>query len=151
LPSIDGHGYFNRCALIIVALAYRKVTDFIGNRPRLIGLATRWFTIPLMATMLVATFKVHIKNGWQAIADSQSPFPGPDIDGAMQRLGKARELLQEHGNYDWLTEAGSFVISNNGIERAITYFVMLLALFFSGPGKLSVDHLVAKFLNRRST
>jgi hypothetical protein len=75
-----------------------------------------------------------------------SPFAGPDIGGAMQRLDKARDLLREHGNYDWLTETGNFVISNNGIEWAITYFVMLLALFFTGAGKLSLDHLVDKFL-----
>ena len=124
--------------------------EVLGALALLIGLATRWFTIPLMTTMLVAAFKVHISNGWQAVADPQSPFPGSNIDGAIQRLGKAKELLQEHGNYDWLTETGNFVISNNGIEWAITYFVMLLALFFSGAGKLSVDHLVARSLDRRS-
>jgi uncharacterized membrane protein YphA (DoxX/SURF4 family) len=30
------------------------------------------------------------------------------------------------------------------VEWAIAYFVMLLALFFSGAGKLSVDHLIAR-------
>jgi putative oxidoreductase len=47
---------------------------------------------------------------------------------------------RRHGS---LTETGNFVIANNGVEWAITYFVMLLALFFSGAGKLSVDHLIA--------
>jgi uncharacterized membrane protein YphA (DoxX/SURF4 family) len=32
------------------------------------------------------------------------------------------------------------------MEWAITYFVVLLALLFSGAGKLSLDHLVAKKL-----
>ena len=41
-----------------------------------------------------------------------------------------------------VTETGNFVVSNNGMEWAITYFVMLLALFFIGAGKLSVDHLL---------
>jgi uncharacterized membrane protein YphA (DoxX/SURF4 family) len=103
-----------------------------------------------MITMLVAAFSVHLKNGWQAIADPQSPFPPADVEGAMQRLDKARDLLREHGNYDWLTETGSFVISNNGMEWAITYFVMLLALFFTGAGKLSLDHLVAGRLSQPS-
>ncbi|MEX2495503.1 MAG: DoxX family protein, partial [Woeseia sp.] len=103
-------------------------TEVLGSIALLLGLATRFFAIPLMATMTVAAFKVHFENGWQAVADPQSPFPGPDIDGAMQRLDKARELLQDHGNYGWLTETGNFVVSNNGMEWAITYLVMLLAL-----------------------
>ncbi len=69
-----------------------------------------------------------------------------NIEGAMDRLDKAKDLLREHGNYDWLTETGNFVVSNSGMEWAITYFVMLLALFFSGAGKLSLDHLIAKKL-----
>lgn len=120
--------------------------EVLGAIALLLGLGTRLFAIPLMATMLVAAFKVHIVNGWQAIADPMSPFAGDDIEGAMNRLDKAKDLLREHGNYDWLTETGNFVISNNGIEWAITYFVMLLALFFSGAGKLSLDHLIARKL-----
>lgn len=124
--------------------------ELLGSIALLLGLAMRWFCIPLMVTMLVAAFKVHFVNGWQAVADPMSPFPGPDIDGAVERLQRARDLLQTFGNYDWLTETGSFVISNNGMEWAITYFVMLLALFFTGAGKLSLDHLVAGHLPRRA-
>jgi len=72
-----------------------------------------------------------------------SPWANANVDGAIDRLSKAKDLLREHGNYDWLTETGNFVVSNNGIEWAATYFVMLLALFFIGSGKLSVDHLIA--------
>ena len=123
--------------------------EVVGAIALLLGLATRWMCIPLMITMLVAAFSVHWKNGWQAVADKSSPFAGDDIDGAMQRLDKAKELLREHGNYDWLTETGNFVISNNGIEWAMTYFVMLLALFFTGAGKASLDHVIAsKFRNQ---
>lgn len=118
--------------------------EVLGAIALLIGFGTRWFSIPLMVTMLVAAFKVHAKNGWQAVADPQSPFPNASIDSAMERLAKARELLKDHGNYDWLTETGNFVVSNSGMEWAITYFVMLLALFFCGAGKLSVDHLLAR-------
>lgn len=125
--------------------------EVLGAVALLLGLAMRWFAIPLMITMLVAAFKVHIENGWQAVADPQSPFPGPDIDGAMQRLDRARDLLREHGNYEWLTETGNFVVSNNGMEWAITYFVMLLALFFTGAGKLSLDRLIAARLKQPGT
>lgn len=121
-------------------------SEVLGAIALLLGLAMRWFCVPLMVTMLVAAFSVHFENGWQAIADPQSPFPPPDVEGAMERLDKAKDLLREHGQYDWLTESGNFVISNNGMEWAITYFVMLLALFFTGAGKLSLDHLAAKRL-----
>jgi uncharacterized membrane protein YphA (DoxX/SURF4 family) len=122
-------------------------SEVLGAIALLIGLGTRLFSIPLMVTMLVAAFSVHAKNGWQAIADPMSPFANANVAGAIDRLDKAKDLLKEHGNYDWLTETGNFAISNNGMEWAITYFVMLLALFFSGPGKLSVDHLIRKTLS----
>ena len=53
-------------------------------------------------------------------------------------------ILQEHGNYEWLTQNGNIVILNNGIEFATTYFIMLLGLFFIGAGKyFSVDYWLA--------
>jgi len=119
-------------------------TEVLGAIALLVGLGTRWFSVPLMVTMLVAIFSVHLKNGWQAVADSMSPFANADVGGAMDRLDKAKDLLREHGNYDWLTETGNFVVSNSGMEWAATYFVMLLALFFTGAGKLSLDHIIAK-------
>jgi len=112
-------------------------TEVLGAVALLFGLGTRWFAIPLMITMLVAAFKVHIENGWQAVADPMSPFANANVEGAMERLDKAKSLLREHGNYDWLTDTGNFVVSNGGMEWAITYFVMLLALYFSGAGKCS--------------
>jgi len=121
-------------------------TEVMGAIALLFGLATRWFCIPLMIQMIVAATKVHWHNGWQAVADPMSPFASADIDGAMQRLDKAKDLLRENGNYEWLTETGNFIISNNGIEWAVTYFVMLLALFFTGAGKLSLDHAVSRYL-----
>jgi uncharacterized membrane protein YphA (DoxX/SURF4 family) len=121
-------------------------TEVLGAIALLVGLGTRWFAIPLMATMLVAVFKVHIENGWQAVADPMSPFANANVEGAVERLDKAKSLLTEHGNYDWLTETGNFVVSNSGMEWAVTYFVMLLALYFSGAGKLSLDHVISKQL-----
>ena len=124
-------------------------TEVVGAIMLLIGLGVRWVSIPLMITMLVAAFSVHWENGWQAVADAKSPFPPADIEEASNRLAAARSLLQEHGNYDWLTGSGSFVISNNGIEWAATYFVMLLALFFIGAGKyLSADYWIARKFRR---
>lgn len=111
----------------------------------LLGLATRWAAIPLIFTMLVATFSVHIENGWQAVHDRMSPWANENVDGAMERLDAAKSILQEHGNYNWLTEYGNFVISNNGIEWAVTYLIMLLALVILGGGRyFSIDYWIAK-------
>jgi uncharacterized membrane protein YphA (DoxX/SURF4 family) len=119
----------------------------------LVGLAVRWISIPLMVTMVVAAVTVHWENGWQAIADPKAAFAaeslGPlqleDASGAIERKEMAVSILQEHGNYQWLTQEGSFTVLNNGIEFAATYFVMLLALFFIGGGRwLSVDYWLAR-------
>jgi uncharacterized membrane protein YphA (DoxX/SURF4 family) len=110
-----------------------------------IGLATRWISIPLIITMLVAIFTVHLDNGWQAIADPNAPFANAQVLASAEKLDKAKELLEEHGDIDWLTRSGNFVILNNGIEFAVTYLIMLLSLFFTGGGRyVSVDYWLAR-------
>jgi uncharacterized membrane protein YphA (DoxX/SURF4 family) len=123
-------------------------TEIAGGILLLLGLGVRWISIPLMITMLVAIFAVHWNNGWQAIADPMMClFNCESIDGALNRLDAAKSILQEHGNYSWLTETGSLVVSNNGVEWAVTYFIMLLALFFIGSGKyFSIDYWLCRKL-----
>ena len=111
------------------------------------GIAVRWISIPLMITMIVAAVTVHLQNGWLAIAEGSGFFASERTAGAVERLDRAKDILREHGNYDWLTENGSIVILNNGIEFAATYTIMLLVLFFIGPGKASIDYLVSKRFN----
>ena len=127
-------------ALLAYLAAY---TEVIGALLLLLGLATRWISVPLIITMLVAIFTVHWDHGWAAIADS----------GASEialRLGAARDLLMEHGNYAWLSEKGSLVILNNGIEFAVTYLVMLLSLFFTGGGRyVSLDYYLPRLIPDR--
>ncbi|TGD71543.1 DoxX family protein [Mangrovimicrobium sediminis] len=125
-------------------LAYLAAyTEAVGALLLLLGLATRWISIPLMITMLVAIFAVHWDNGWAAIADSGSRE-------VAVRLGAAKELLREHGNYSWLTEKGNFVILNNGIEFAVTYLIMLFSLLFTGGGRyVSVDYYLSRLLPQR--
>jgi uncharacterized membrane protein YphA (DoxX/SURF4 family) len=120
-------------------------TEIIGAVLLLIGLAVRWVSIPLMITMVVAAITVHAKNGWLAIAEGSGFFATEQTAGAIDRLNAAKNILREHGNYEWLTENGSFVVLNNGIEFSATYFLMLLVLFFIGAGRyLSFDYWVAK-------
>ncbi len=139
--------------------------ELFGGLALLFGVAVRWFTIPLMITMLVAIFAVHWDKGWFAIApgdpatSTAKPLASVGIPAAQRslensedvgrRLQAAKSLLKKHGNYKWLTEKGSFVVLNNGIEFGATYFVMLLALFFTGAGKyLSVDYWIARQFRR---
>ncbi len=105
------------------------------------GLAVRWISVPLMVTMLVAMFAVHWDHGWLAIAEQAGPLANERTMMAVERLAEAKAILRQHGDYDYLTEHGSIVVLNNGIEFAATYFILLLSLFFTGAGRwLSVDH-----------
>jgi uncharacterized membrane protein YphA (DoxX/SURF4 family) len=125
-------------------------TEIAGAIMLILGFGVRWVSIPLMFTMIIAIFSVHWVNGWQAIADAKfCLFNCADANAAVEKLNAARELLKTHGNYDWLTEQGSIVILNNGIEFAATYFIMLLTLFFIGSGKYaSVDYWVSQKFNK---
>jgi uncharacterized membrane protein YphA (DoxX/SURF4 family) len=117
------------------------LTETVGAVLLLIGLATRWISIPLMITMAVAAWTVHWHNGWAAIAETPE---------SAERLNAANSLLQTHGNYEWLTGSGEFAILNNGIEFAATYFSMLLALFFLGSGRyLGLDYWIARRYRER--
>lgn len=137
--------------------------ELVGGFALLLGVFTRFFSLILAITMAVAGFTVHLKNGWFAIASSDSTtsiavfwsklgfgMATDSLNNASEvakRLDKAKEILQEHGNYDWLTEMGNFVILNNGVEFAVTYLVMLLPLLFYGAGRyVSVDYFVRKRL-----
>lgn len=132
-----------------------------GGFALLFGFAVRWVAVPLMITMVVAATTVHLEHGWFAIAPGNPDtsmakvlepigFPGAkeSLENSVQvgqRLSAAKGILKEHGNYDWLTSSGGFVILNNGIEFAATYFIMLLSLFFTGAGSyFSLDYWLAK-------
>lgn len=125
-------------------------TELLGAVLLTVGLATRLISIPLMFTMLIAIVCVHWDNGWQAIADANAPFANALVMEAPEKLERAREILQTHGNYEWLTSSGKFVILNNGIEFATTYLIMLLALFALGAGKyVSIDFWIwRRFANK---
>ncbi|QDE31614.1 MULTISPECIES: DoxX family protein [Shewanella] len=128
-----------------VMAALAAGTELFGGFLILIGLATRLVALPMMVTMLVAAFAVHLPNGWLAIADPSSWLANEKVLAAAEKLAEAKSILQEHGNYEWLTSSGNFVILNNGIEFAITYLFMLLALFVIGGGRYtSVDYFIGR-------
>lgn len=132
-------------------------TEFFGGWLLLIGLATRLVSIPLMFTMFIAATSVHLDNGWYALTPTNPATSSAQVfswlgfeqadqsllnsEEAGKRLTKIREIVEVNGNPDWLYETGNVVLLNNGIEFAATYFIMLLALFFIGSGKIvSLDY-----------
>jgi putative oxidoreductase len=148
-PVIDWfrHGLGLPFPQLMAALAW--TTEYFGAMLLLLGLATRWISIPLMFTMIVAAGTVHWHNGWQAVHDLSSPWASANAPAAIERLGEAKRILRQHGDYGYLTEYGNPVVSNNGIEWAVTYFLMLLVLFFIGGGRhVSVDYWLGRFYRR---
>jgi len=114
--------------------------EVVGAISLFIGLGVRIMTIPMMFTMIIAMTSVHGQFGWQAIADAGAPFANERVAASVEKKETVIAILQEHGNYEWLTSSGNIVILNNGIEFAATYFIMLLALFFIGAGRyVSID------------
>lgn len=125
-------------------------TEFFGAIALFFGVAVRWFSIPLMITMLVAAGTVHWDNGWQAITDPSAPFANERVVEAANKLVIVKNVLQEHTNYDYITSSGSVVMLNNGIEFSMTYFVMLLALLFIGAGRyVSIDYWIERKLYQK--
>lgn len=133
------------------------IAELIGGFALLLGIGSRGFSLMLLVTMVVAALSVHWQNGWFAITPTDPDtsiasvmnvinFWGSDASiansqAAGERLQAARDILQTHGNYDWLTETGNFVILNNGIEFAATYAIMLLVILFYGAGRyVSLDY-----------
>ena len=130
--------------LMVYLAAY---TEFLGGIALLLGLAVRWAAIPLMFTMIVAAATAHWDNGWHALPETELTVPWEWrtdlIEEGNIRKERAKDILRENSNYDWITSAGSITVLKNGIEFAATYFVMLLALFFMGAGRwFSVDYWI---------
>ncbi|MFZ8142822.1 DoxX family protein [Alteromonas macleodii] len=151
----DDYGLGLPMPLVMAFLA--TAAELVGGVLLLMGALTRLVSIPLMVTMIVAMVSVHAKNGWLAIADASSWLAdgtillNENIMAAPEKLAAAKSLLQEHGHYDWLTSSGNFVVLNNGIEFAATYFIMLLVLFIYGGGRFfSVDYYVNKAMRSKS-
>jgi len=120
-------------------------TEILGAICLAAGFAVRYIAIPLIFTMIVAIVTVHGEFGWQAIADPGAPFANERVMESAEKLDRAKSILRENGNYNWLTSSGNFVVLNNGIEFAMTYLIMLLMLFFSGAGRFfSLDYWIKK-------
>ena len=129
--------------LPFLSVALVALAEFVGGILLLVGLATRLIAIPLMIAMLVAGLFVHGPNGWLTLSDGNSWLANERVLEAQEKKEAIRQLMREHGDYGWLTSNGSMTILNNGMQLAITYFLFLLALFFTGGGRYtSLDYWI---------
>ena len=125
------------------------LTEFGGAILLLMGWFTRLVAIPLMVTMLVAAFLVHGENGWLTLSDDSSWLANERVMEAAPKKDEIKRIVREHGDYRHLTSSGRITLLNNGMQFAITYFIMLLVLFFFGGGRyVSVDYWLSKGLKR---
>jgi uncharacterized membrane protein YphA (DoxX/SURF4 family) len=115
------------------------LTEVCGAICLTLGLGVRYIIFPLIITMLVAIFAVHLDNGWYAIATPGSP--------ASDRLNNLLQWLQQYYpmRHEFVMELGRPVILNNGIQYAVTYLIMLGTLFFTGGGSyFSIDYWLGR-------
>ncbi len=136
--------------LPVVSVALVALSEFVGGILLLIGWLTRLVCIPLMIAMLVAAFAVHGENGWLTLSDGNSWLANERVIEAQEKKREIRQLMREHGDYRWLTSNGSMTILNNGMQLAITYFLFLLILLFTGGGRYtSLDYWLGNWLKPR--
>lgn len=132
-------------SVFVVAL-----TEFAGGILLILGWLTRLVCIPLMIAMLVAGFVVHGDKGWLTLSDGNSWLANERVMEAQEKKREIRRLMREHGDYRWLTSHGTMTILNNGMQLAITYFLFLFMLFFTGGGRYtSLDYWLGNWLKPR--
>jgi putative oxidoreductase len=76
--------------------------EFLGGIALLLGLLTRWATIPVGFTMLVAVLTVHVKNGFFAPAGFEYPLTLLAANVALGLAGPGRLAVD-----NWLARRGS--------------------------------------------
>lgn len=128
-------------------------TEFLGGWLLLFGFLTRLISLPLMLTMVVAATMVHWDKGWHVLPEAKLTVPWEWrvdlIEEGTKRKERALSILDEHGNIEWLEEAGSITVLKNGIQFVATYFIMLLSLLFTGGGRFtSLDYWLSLPLRR---
>lgn len=119
-------------------------TEVAGCACIALGLFTRIAAIPMIFMMCVAGLMVHLPHGWYAIAAKTTE--------STYRLSDFMIWLKTYfpGRYNYITELGDPVILNNGVEFVITYFVLLLVLFFYGGGRyVSVDYWLKRYFDKK--
>lgn len=94
--------------------------EILGAIALVLGLATRFFSISLIILTIVAIAAVHWPAEWNTLSELWQGYRIIDTEG------------DGFGNY----------------KLPILFIVMLIPLVLSGAGKISLDYLITKFINR---
>lgn len=110
------------------------ITEFIGAILLSLGLLTRYISIPLIITMLVAVLTAHWGNGY--LAFETIPPNSFLFSEAGNILGTTSGVEVYHegikvGNVD--------TVATGGMEIPVMYIFMLLILVAKGGGAVSID------------
>jgi putative oxidoreductase len=92
--------------------------EILGAIGLLIGLFTRFFSLSLIILTIVAALAVHWPAEWSTLGELWNGYA---------------ITAKEKG-------AGNF-------KLPLLFLIMFLPLLFSGPGKLSLDHLIKKWMD----
>jgi putative oxidoreductase len=92
--------------------------EIVGAFALVVGFATRFFSISLFILTIVAIATVHWPEQWSSLSELWTGYRITDREG------------DGFGNY----------------KLPLLYMIMFLPLIFSGPGKLSIDHFIKKYL-----
>lgn len=95
--------------------------ELVGAIALLIGLGTRFFAFTLFILTVVATVSVHWPAEWNSLSE----------------LWQGYAITAKNGS-------GNF-------KLPLLFALMLLPLILSGPGKLSIDALIARMLGARDS
>jgi len=96
------------------------IFELVGATALILGLATRFFSISLIILTIVAISAVHWPEHWNTLGQLLHGYRIEDIDG------------DGFGNY----------------KLPVIFIVMFLPLIFSGAGKISLDYLIKKNINK---
>ncbi|PPD55900.1 MAG: DoxX family protein [Methylotenera sp.] len=92
--------------------------EIVGAFALALGIATRFFTVSLIILTIVAIAAVHWPSEWNSLSELLTGYRITDKEG------------DGFGNY----------------KIPLLYIIMFLPLLFNGAGKLSVDHLIKRFI-----
>lgn len=92
--------------------------ELIGAAALVLGLATRFFVVSLIALTIVAIAAVHWPTDWSTLGQLLTGY----------------RIIDENGD-----GLGNY-------KLPVIFIVMFLPLLFSGAGKLSLDYLISKHI-----
>ncbi len=118
-------------------LAYfLAVLEVAGAISLLLGLAVRWFSIPLLVTILSVGLLAPWNNGWHAVTQSHALVGQHHGQNFLMWLENT-PLAQQ----PYITALSKPAILQNGVEFSVVYFILLFTLFFIGAGRyVSCDY-----------